>query len=204
MVKVISEIRNPMQRDALPSRHSVGMKNSLKLVILSCSLLMFPALAAAQNSNRPISPRVDASNTDERPLTEMEEELRAKQAIKFAERGHKENIDRAKEIGQIGSELKAAASNSPLLSRDASKKIDRLEKLTRKIRGEAGGDDQDVEIQNRPADVPSAIKQIAATAESLSKDVQNTPRQVVSASVIGNANVLLELIRIMRTLARQP
>lgn len=193
-----------MQRDALTNRHSDGMKNTLKLVTLSCGLLMLPALAAAQISNRPVSPRVDASNVDERPLTEMEEELRAKQAIKFAERGHKENIDRAKEIGQIGSELKASATDSPLISRDSTKKIERLEKLTRKIRGEAGGDDQDVEIQNRPSDVPSAMKQIAASAESLSKDVQNTPRQVVSASVIGNANVLLELIKIMRTLARQP
>lgn len=180
------------------------MKITLKLVILWCGILAFPVMATAQNSNRPISPRVDASNTDERPLTEMEEELRAKQAIKFAEKGHKENLDRAKEIGQIGSELKASANASPLLSRDSYKKIERLEKLTRKIRGEAGGDDQDVEIQQRPADVPSAIKQIAASAESLSKDVQNTPRQVVSTSVISNANVLLELIKIMRSLARQP
>jgi hypothetical protein len=32
----------------------------------------------------------------------------------------------------------------------------------------------------------------------LSKTVQNTPRQVVNASVIGNANVLLELIKLLR------
>lgn len=166
-------------------------------------LLLFPALASAQQ-NRSFPSRADASNGEERPLTEIEEELRAKQAIKFAEKGHQENLDRAKEIGQIGKELKASVNDTPLLSRDSSKKIERLEKLTRKIRGEAGGDDQEVKLDNRPSDVPNAITQIAEAAESLSKDVRNTPRQVVSATVIGNANVLLELIKIVRTLTREP
>jgi hypothetical protein len=169
-----------------------------------CSLLLLPVLATGQISNRQIPSRVDASNSEERPLTEIEEELRAKQAIKYAEKGHQENLNRAKEIGQIGKELKASVNNTPLLSRDSYKKIERLEKLTRKIRGEAGGDDQEVELDKRPSSVPAAIDEIAKKAESLSKDVQNTPRQVVSASVIGNANVLLELIKIIRTLTREP
>jgi len=180
------------------------MKNTLKLVILACGLLVLPIVTVAQNSNRQAPPRADVMNGEERPLTEIEEELKAKQAIRFAEKGHQENISRAKEIGDIGKELKAAATDTPLLNRDSYKKIERLEKLTRKIRGEAGGDDQEVQLPNRPSDVPSAVKQIASAAETLSKDVQNTPRQVVSATVIGNANVLLELIKIMRTLARQP
>ena len=90
------------------------------------------------------------------------------------------------------------------MSRDSSNKIDRLEKLTRKIRDEAGGDDQEVQLDKRPSNVPAALNQIAESAELLSKDVQNTPRQVVSASVIGNANVLLELIKIVRTLTSKP
>lgn len=154
---------------------------------------------------RPPAPsEVDASNPRERPLTEMEEEMRAKQAIKHAEKGHQENVDRAKEIAQLGSELKSAVNATPILSRESQKKIERLEKLTRKIRGDAGGDDQEVEIPNRPTDVPSAINKIAEAAETLSKEVENTPRQVVSVSTIERANVLLELIRIMRTLSRQP
>lgn len=205
MVKVNCEIYRLMQRDALPSRHSDGMKYSFKLLILAGAFFLLPSLTWAQNSNRtPIVPRVDASNVDERPISEIEEEMRAKQAIKFAEKGHQENISRAKEIFDISKELKAAVNDATLLNRDSYKKLERLEKLTRKIRGEAGGEDQEVELPNRPSDVPTAVKQIAAAAEVLSKDVQNTPRQVVSATVIGNANVLLELIKVMRTLAREP
>ncbi len=186
------------------------MKKALKLLILCIGMLLFPELcplpgeAAAQN-NRPLPPRVDASNGgDERPLTEIEEELRAKLAIKHAEKEHQDNLSRAKQIAQIGKELKSAVNNTPLLSRDSYKKIERLEKLTRKIRGEAGGDDQEVELPKRPSNVPAALAQLAEAAEALSKDVQNTPRQVVSATVISNANVLLELIKIVRTLTREP
>lgn len=181
------------------------MKKALTFASLICGLLLFPALVVAQNSNnRQSVPRTDVTNGEERPLTEIEEELRAKQAIKYAEKGHQETLNRAKEIAQIGKELKTAVSAKPILSRDSYKKIERLEKLTRKIRGDAGGDDQEVQLDKRPANVPSAMTQIAEAAESLSKDVQNTPRQVVSATVINNANVLLELIKIVRTLTREP
>jgi hypothetical protein len=179
------------------------MKNSLTFTSLLCGLLFFPALAAGQTVSPPPS-QMDPTTTRERPMTEMEAEMKAKQAIKYAEKGHQENVDRAKEIADIGKELKAAVNDTPLLSRESQKKIERLEKLTRKIRGESGGDDQEIELPNRPSDLPSAMGRIAEASAKLSKDVQNTPRQVVSASVIQNANVLLELIKIVRTLTRQP
>jgi hypothetical protein len=180
------------------------MKKALTFASLICALLL-PAVAAAQTSNQPRGwPRIDSSNNDGRPLSEIEEEIKAKQAIKYAEKEHQENLDRAKEIAQLGKELKAAAKDTPLVSRDSYKKIERLEKLTRKVRDEAGGEDEEVKLDKRPSNVPSALTQIGETAESLSKDVQNTPRHVVSASVIGNANVLLELIKIARTLTSKP
>ena len=206
MVKVNCEWRVQRDTASMSSQCMLsepGMNKTLILTIVVCGLLFLPAIARAQI--RPPSPsQMDPSAPRERPLTEMEEELRAKQAIKYAEKGHQDNLNRAKEIADIGKELKAAINDTPLLGRESEKKLERLEKLTRKIRGEAGGDDQDVEIPNRPADVPSTITRIAEAAETLSKDVRNTPRQVVSASVIAKANVLLELIKIVRTLSAKP
>jgi hypothetical protein len=177
------------------------MKNTLTLTTLLCGLLLWPVFARAQSAGTIPPSQMDPTTTRERPLSEMEEELKAKQAIKFAEKGHQETLNRAKEIADIGKELKANAKDTPLVSRDSEKKIDRLEKLTRKIRGDAGGDDQEIQIPNRPSDVPTAMCQLAEAAETLSKDVQNTPRQVVSASVIEHANVLLELIKIVQNLS---
>jgi seryl-tRNA synthetase len=128
----------------------------------------------------------------------FEEEIRAKRAIKLAEKDHEENLARAKEISQLAKALQEALKNKTAIDRDSSKKLERLEKLTKKIRNEAGGEDEEVKIVDRPANIIAAVNQIAESAEQLSKTVQDTPRQVVSASVIGNANVLLELIKLLR------
>jgi hypothetical protein len=150
---------------------------------------------------RPIDGTIRGSD-ETGPLTTFEEEMRAKRAIKMAEKDHEANLRRAKEIAEIGKELQANLKDKSVLDRDSLKKVERLEKLTKKIRSEAGGDDEDVSIANRPADLCATVTQIAEASESLSKDVQDTPRQVVSASVIGKANVLLELVRMVRSFVR--
>lgn len=187
------------------------MKTVLKgarAFITSVFVFLFCAgIAVAQSStprvNPPTPPRSDGTpNPDSPPLSTVEEEMRAKLAIKYAEKEHQENLDRAREIGQIGKDLQGSLKNNSTLDREMMKKIERLEKLTRKIRGEAGGEDEDVTLPKRPTDLSSAVIQVAEASETLSKDVQNTPRQVVSASVISNANVLLELIKILCAFAR--
>src|SRR5512147_1513249 len=45
---------------------------------------------------------------DDSPMTTFEEELRAKRAIKLAEKEHEENLTRAREISQIAKELQDA------------------------------------------------------------------------------------------------
>ena len=142
--------------------------------------------------------RPDGTREPETPLSNLEEDLRVKRELALAEKEHKENLDRAREIGQIGKELHDSLKDKSILDQDCLKKIERLEKLTKKIRGEAGGEDEDVTIVHRPTDIADALAQIADASETLSKNVQNTPKRVVSASVIGNANVLLELIKILR------
>ncbi len=180
--------------------------------VLIFAILFWSSLVAAQvtpaSRPTPTPPPVRSidgtmkGSSDDTPLTTFEEELRAKRAIKLAEKDHEENLKRAREIAQIGKELHDSLKDKPVLDRDSLKKVERLEKLTKKVRGEAGGEDEEVEIPNRPADLPATLAQIAEASESLSKGVVDTPRQVVSASVIGKANVLLELIKMVRGFAR--
>ena len=178
-------------------------------VILFSSIVAFllcagNAVAQTQGQsipNRPVS-QAPVKGEGEVPLSTIEEEMNAKRAIKLAEKEHQENLDRAREIGEIGKELRDSLKDKTSIERDCLKKVERLEKLTKKVRGDAGGDDEEVNITNRPTDIASATTQIAEVSESLSKDVQNTPRQVVSASVISRANVLLELIKMLRAFAR--
>jgi hypothetical protein len=185
--------------------------NTVRALLIVTAFLICSGVTLAQNPvprSTPPPPPADGitknPSRDEAPLTTFEEEIRMKRAIKLAEKEHQENLNRAREIAQLGKELGESLKAQSSIDRNAVKKIERLEKLTKKIRGEAGGEDEEVEIANRPSDLSSAATQIAEAAETLSKDVQNTPRQVVSASVISNANVLLELIKMLRTFVRQP
>jgi len=178
----------------------------------ACTLAALICFGVGVASGQTISPSSKSPQTipgeggkkdeDQTPLTTFEEELRAKRMIKMAEKDHQENVDRAKEIQQLGKELKESLQGKSSVDRDSLKKIDRLEKLTKKVRGEAGGESEDITIVNPPKDLSDAVCQIGEKSESLSKEVQNTPRQVVSASVIGSANILLELIKIARTFSR--
>lgn len=165
------------------------------------TIFLSAAAAFAQTASQKTQ-TLPGQKEDNTPLTTFEEEIRAKRMIKMAEKDHQENLDRAKEIQQIGKELKEGLQGKSALDRDTLKKIERLEKLTKKIRGEAGGESEDLSILNPPKDLSDAGCQIGEKAETLSKDVQNTPRQVISASVISSANILLELIRIARTFGR--
>ena len=168
------------------------------------ALILLSLIVAFGQSAAPSPPKIPNADgkSDNTPLTTFEEELRAKRAIKMAEKDHQENLNRASEIKQISKELKESLQGKTSLDREGLKKVERLEKLTKKIRGEAGGEDEEITIDNPPSDLTSAGVRIAETAESLSKEVCDTPRQVVSASVITNANVLLELIKLARTFGR--
>jgi hypothetical protein len=199
IVKVNSESR---MRKVLAARYTLATLISIVL----CASVAFSQVKSPPPQPAPTPPprAVDGTlkNPDDTPLTTFEEEIRAKREIKIAEKEHQQNLDRAREIADIGKQLNEGFKNSSTLDRDCAKKIERLEKLTKKVRNEAGGDDDEITISPHPTDLASAIKQISEASEVLSKDVQNTPRRVVSASVINNANVLLELIRLARSFVR--
>jgi hypothetical protein len=181
-----------------------------RFILFACALLVCSAsLAAAQNQPQttPRPPRPQSPlppDRDNPTLGNFEEEIRAKRAIKLAEKDHRENLDRAHQILELAKYLQTSLKDKTTIDRDSLKKLERLEKLTKKIRNQAGGEDEEVKIVDRPANITGAVNQIADTAESLSKTVHDTPRQVVSASMISTANVLLELVKLLRGFDPRP
>ena len=176
-------------------------KGSRLLLLASLLFLSATAISAQVNSRQAPSESVtaDKSSSDEqRSSGPIEDEMRAKRAIKYAESEHKENLDRAREVMDLSTRLQTSYKVKHTLDRDDNKTLERLEKLTKQLRSKAGGSATDEKMECPPTDLENAIKRVAETSESLSKLVQKTPRQVVSATVIDEANVLLELIDIVR------
>lgn len=135
-------------------------------------------------------------------LGSPEDEMRARNEIKIAEKERQENLERAREVAQLGTEIRDVFSKTSMLGTSEIKKLERLEKLARRIRSNAGGSDDDEPLDNVPASLAPAFNRLAETSEALCKGVEKTPRMVISTNVIERANELLEIIRFIRTNAR--
>jgi len=161
------------------------------------------AFAAAQNRqlDRPASVQTDKDKDEEKgPFSAVEEEMKAKRAIKFAEREYQENLDRARDLSSLGAAIVTSFKQKNGLAQEDIKKLEKVEKLAKGIRNAAGGCEDNVAMEKPPKDMAAAIEMLSDLSQSLKVKVEKTPKHVISAAVIDEANVLLELIRIVRTL----
>jgi len=165
---------------------------ALLFLILTLSV---SCLARAQDRRDPFG-RSDSASP-------VELEMRARRDIKAAEKEHQENMDRAREAAQISVELRDAYTHYKTLGRAEFKKLDRLEKITRHIRSDAGGsDDRDTTMEKTPTQLEAALSRLAEVSEEIRKGVEKTPRQVISAPVIEHSNELLDIIAFIRKQVR--
>jgi hypothetical protein len=132
-----------------------------------------------------------------------ESEMRAKLILKAEKKQYDENVARAREASELATQLVDSFAAKQAFGHDDAKKLERLEKLTKRIRNEAGGSDTDPEANEIPGMMESAIKRVAELADEMRKLVEGTPRHVISASVIDQANKLLGLIQHVRNGASQ-
>lgn len=131
-----------------------------------------------------------------------EAEMMARQDLRAAEKDYKDNLERAREAAQLSTEIRDAYLHNKAFGRTEEKKLERLEKLTRKIRSEAGGSAGETTLENVPAQMEPALTRLTEVTDKMRKGVEKTPRQVVSAAVIDRANELLEIIRYIRNFTR--
>src|SRR2546421_11051315 len=188
---------------------SIMSRDSLKLVARFGKVLAIVGFLVACCSSmmgqaaKPLTTPLDSdkSSADENSqFNSLDEEMRSKRAIKFAEKEHQDNLDRARNLSFLGTVINSSFKEKHSLDQEDLKKLEKAEKLTKGIRNAAGGSDDNVKIEKPPTDLASALRMFEDLTESLKKKVEKTPKQVVSAAVIDEANVLLELIRIVRAL----
>jgi len=171
-----------------------------RTLLFLCAFAALTAFAGAAQAQAPrSSAAAQAESEYDTMLGSPAREMRARLEIERAEKLRRENLERAREVAQLGTELRDAFTSHKALERAEVKKLERLEKLTRRIRSEAGGSDDDEPLEDAPSGLDVAMTRIAELSDELCKGVEKTPRLVVSASVIEHANQLLELISFVRT-----
>ena len=179
-------------------------------IVMIASVALFLATVTQAQSSRPngvpspeptpaIPGKTDSSDTN---FGSPENEMRGKLLLKEEKKQYDENVARAREVSQLGSQLNETFAAKKLFSSDDGKKLERLEKLTRRIRNEAGGSESDAEVKDIPNQMEAAVKRLADVADELYKLVEKTPRHVISAAVIDQANKLIGLVQRLRNAAR--
>src|SRR5258708_1284247 len=158
-------------------------KSSTQLTVSIFTVLLCFGINSAQTRPTNSNPTQDPPGTDKSdsedkpPLGSMEDEMRVRRIIRLAEKEYKENVERAREAAELGAQLRDTAKEGHSFGRDETKKLERLEKLTKKIRTEAGGSDEDTSINDPPGELKTALSRLADVSESLYKTVEKTPRQ---------------------------
>src|SRR6266550_3650913 len=176
----------------------------LRVIFVAATLSLLGAASTysqTRPSPTPPPPEPPSVNKPDSPLPDFgspESEMRARSALKAEKKQYDENVARAREASQLATQIVDAYEAKKGFGAEDSKKLERLEKLTRKIRNEAGGSESDAEVKDIPTLLESAVKRIAELADVLKKQVEKTPRHVISASVIDQANKLLGLIQHLR------
>jgi hypothetical protein len=182
--------------------HLSGLTCTVAFVAVLLLLGSFPAYS----QTRPPSPpdtKPPSSDKDDlgSDIGSHEREMRARLALRAEKKLYDENLARARETSEIASQLLDAYQARKSFNSEDRKKLERMEKLARRIRNEAGGTETDIEIEVSPV-METAMRSVAEMAEDLRKEVEKTPRHVISTTVIDQANKLIGLIQHVRDLNR--
>ncbi|HYX26924.1 MAG TPA: hypothetical protein VE863_00050 [Pyrinomonadaceae bacterium] len=184
---------------------STALKRRVFAVILMFTFVVI-AYSQAPKSNLPppSDPTLRDSNKEESKddprFGSPEAEMRSKLEIKDEKKKYDEHVARAKEASQLAAQISTSYQTHNSFLSDDQKRLERLEKLTKRIRNDAGGENSDdqSELKDVPAGMDKTLQKISDMANELEKLVENTPRNVVSAAVIDQANKLLCIIQHIR------
>lgn len=152
--------------------------------------------------------QIDASTSNGRPrreeLPKNIKETMAKQRIAREKKEYEELLQKSEEAVKLSAELEKSFTNSNQLSNEDRKKLDRLEKLVKKIRSDLGGDDDGEKEIFGKADMQessimvNAFKTMQKNAAQLFSEIKKSTRYSVSVIAIQTSNALLKLVKFIR------
>lgn len=160
----------------------------------------------AQRLGAPRAPATTNGNDgDSNPLGSPELEMLEKQRIASADSRYREFKNRAHEGARLAATLQQgyAQNNSNALNQAGWKSLERIAKLARQIRDFSGGsndDDDDTAQRNSQSFATSSLplneslRTLAEFTAQLADAVENTPKHVVSATIINRANDVIDLV----------
>ena len=147
--------------------------------------------------------QIDAASPNGRPakeeLPQNIQETLAKQRIAREKKDFEELLQKSEEAVKLSGELETSFSSSNQISAADQKKLERLEKLVKKIRDDLGADDDDEKtVEESPSTLRSAFQTLQSSAADLLKEIKKSTRYSVSVIAVQTSNTLLKLVKFIR------
>jgi hypothetical protein len=155
----------------------------MRVFSLCFLLLIMAQTASAQGRNQ---------NDDAVPKPNSLEETLTRANIDRAEENHRKLVTAAEEMNTIASDLLKDVQAQQKLSNDSEKKLEKVEKLAKKVRsGQGAGGIEDLE--SKPATLIAAVEQLQKATEMIEKEISHLTRHGVSATLVERLNEVLVL-----------
>lgn len=141
-----------------------------------------PALAKSEDINKP------------KGFLETMQKMR----IEREKKDYKEMLDRGEQALKLSEQLDKAFSQNGKLTKQNYDQIASIEKLTKKIRSELGGDDDDDKSHQPNLTEADAVKTLRERVVDLYDALKKTSRFSISAAAIEGTNAVLKVARFFR------
>ena len=182
--------------------HSLVNSSLTKIVLLGLCLVAFGGIGVFAQDADSRAPGAPRTPDPEQPKNMRE--MQRKMQIDQEKKDYDEMLDRGNQALKISEDLEKTFSDKPTLSRSELNKLEELEKLVKKIRGELGGGDGDdsetgdPEPDNSPKTLASAFKSLPSLTGKLVDELKKTSRFGISAIAIQSTNGVLRVVRFLR------
>jgi len=123
----------------------------------------------------------------------------AKSRIEREKKDYQELLQNGEEAVKLSESLKNTFAESNQISAEDRKKLDRLEKLAKKIRRELGANESDeADDDEKPSSMLNAFKILQTSTGRLVEELKKTTRYSVSVVAIQSSNAFLKVIKFIR------
>ncbi len=177
-------------------------KKPFNFICAGIFILAFFCCASAQALPDASSASGRSDPAKETDLSDGVKESLAKQRIKKEEQEYQELVKRGEEAARLGSELNKSFETAQEFSPEDRKKLERFEKLVKKIRVVLGAeDDKDSRPENEVEKIygrREAAKILEEDAGNLLSEIKKIGRYSISVVAIENSNTLLKVLRFLR------
>lgn len=169
----------------------------LTIFIRSIFIVSVAAFAAVSINAQGADASTRSGNPAKEDLPTGIKESLAKQRIDREKKDFDEMVERSEEALKLTAQLAKSYELNNQLSAEDQKKLDRLEKVVKKIRSELGGDDDEENVEN-PASISNALENLKINTSKLVDAIKETSRYTVSVVAVESSNALLKMVKFLR------